>query len=136
MYKFLAVDPGRKKCGLAVMTSDGATLGKQVVPTDAVAGAAAELAGRFGGIELIVIGGGTGSAEVADKLRASGALPSSVVTSPEQHTTLDARLIYERENPRAFPLRLIPRWLFAPPADLDAYAAVAIGLRYLKENPK
>ena len=135
-FKFLAVDPGRKKCGLAVMTSDGAVLGKQMCSADGVSAAAAELAQSHGGVERIVIGGGTGSGAVAEKLRATAALPSLIVTSPEQNTTLDARLIYERENPRAWPLRLIPRWLFAPPADLDAYAAVAIGLRYLMENPK
>ncbi|MFA6447993.1 MAG: pre-16S rRNA-processing nuclease YqgF [bacterium] len=136
MYKFLAVDPGSGKCGLAVMTSDGAALGKLVAPAGNVAEAAADLANRFGGVDLVVVGSGTGGAAVADKLRAHAGLPSRAVLSPEQNTTLEARLLYERENPRPLPLRLIPRWLFAPPADLDAYAAVAIGLRYLKENPK
>jgi hypothetical protein len=135
-FNFLAVDPGRKKCGLAIMTSDGGVIAKQTASAADVAVAAAGLVKQNGGVERIVIGGGTGSAEVAEKLRASDALPSTIVTSPEQNTTLDARAIYELENPRAWPMRLIPRWLFAPPADMDAYAAIAIGLRYLKENPK
>jgi len=134
-HKFLAVDPGRSKCGLAVMTSAGEVLSKAAVPAKDVAAAAADL-WECGGFDKIVMGSGTGSAEVAEKLRAIAALPSPIVMVPEKNTTLEARAIYERENPRAWPLRIIPRWLFAPPADLDAYAAIAIGLRYIKEYQK
>ena len=130
-FRFLAVDPGLSKCGLAVMASDGAVLVKSVAPAGNVAEAAAELAAAHGGIDLIVVGGGTGSKMVADKLLASGGLPRRVEFVQEKNTTLDARKLYENEHPLPWPLGMIPRWLFANPRALDAYAAVAIGLRYI-----
>jgi len=136
MYKLIAVDPGRGKCGVAAMRSDGSVMEKCVCAVDAVAGTAAGLAARADGIDRIVVGSGTGSAAVAARLRNTPGLPARIELMPEKNTTLEARVIYEREHPAAWPLRIIPRWLFAPPRDLDAYAAVAIGLRYLKQNPE
>ncbi len=136
MYKLIAVDPGRGKCGVAAMKSDGTVMEKCMCAADAVAETAAGVAARTGGVDRVVVGSGTGSAAVAEQLRNSPGLPDRIELAPEQNTTLEARAIYEREHPAAWPLRIIPRWLFAPPRDLDAYAAVAIGLRYLKHNPK
>ncbi len=132
-YKLLAVDPGRVKCGLAAIVSDGTVLAKTSVPFDGVAAAAAELAAMHE-TELIVIGNGTGSAEVIAKLQAEPALPRSIEKIGEKNTTLEARKLYEKDHPLPWPLKFFPRWLFGNPRALDAYAAVAIGLRYIETN--
>lgn len=133
-FKFLAVDPGSKKCGLAVMTSDGETLEKLVAPAESVADAAAALAGRHSGIDRIVIGSGTGCAAAVEKLKSAAGLPGRLETAAEKNTTLDARLLYDAENPSRWPFGRFFRWLLAPPKGIDDYAAVAIGKRYLDQR--
>jgi RNase H-fold protein (predicted Holliday junction resolvase) len=131
-FKFLAIDPGSKKCGLAVMTSDGETLEKLSATAESVGDAAAALAGRHPGMDRVVIGSGTGSAGAVKKLKSMAGLPAKIETSAERNTTLDARRIYDSENPSRWPMGLFFRWLLAPPKSVDDYAAVAIGRKYLE----
>lgn len=130
-YKLLAVDPGRVKCGLAVIISDGTVLAKTSVLFADVAAAAAELAVMHEAAR-IVIGSGTGSAEVIAKLQAEPALPRHIEKIGEKNTTLEARKLYEKDHPLPWPLKFFPRWLFGNPRALDAYAAIAIGMRYIE----
>ncbi|HOO55218.1 MAG TPA: resolvase [bacterium] len=129
-YVFLSVDPGRDKCGLAVMDSEGRVIEKKVVSTDCLESEAYEIADRNPGISRITVGTGTGGNEVAERISGIDNLPDRIERVSEQFTTLKARKLYERENPRHWLLRIFPRWFFESPM-LDAHAAVVIGLRYL-----
>ena len=126
----LGVDPGRQKCGLAVVSAGGAVLARKIVPTPDLAAIAKAWAKQWSAREL-VMGHGTGSAALLKSLRAEG-LP--VVMVAEQNTTLEARELYFSDNPPRGWRRLIPLGLQTPAVPLDDYAAVLIARRYLAQE--
>ena len=127
----LAVDPGRSKCGMAVLTLEGEVLAREVAPVETVAERALLLCRRHG-VGRVVLGQGTGSAGVGSAL--SGILATEgvqIVETPESGTTLAARKLYFAHNPPRGWRRLLPAGLRVPPEPVDAYAAEAIGRRHL-----
>ena len=66
----VAVDPGRAKCGVAVVAADGEVLSRAVVETDRVGLTAAALAHTFGA-SVIVLGGRTGAPQAWELIRHS-----------------------------------------------------------------
>lgn len=77
---------------------------------------------------VILVGDGTGSRAVVERLERRGARPLLV---DERGTTLDARGLYFRDHPPRGLLRLLPPGMRVPPRSIDDYAAVAIALRWL-----
>lgn len=129
----MAVDPGRAKCGIAVVSAD-AVLEHSVVPTEMAAGQAAELAARHSAA-AIVVGSRTGSREVMAALQQ--AAPIAPVVRVEEHmTTLLARRRYWQEHPSGCLLRLVPEGMREPPEPYDDWAAVLLGERYLAKLRK
>lgn len=128
---FIAIDPGTSKCGMAVMDTDGRVYEKRVVRADDLGPAVVAMLYLRQDAKLIAVGAGTGGSKTAAALRSD--LPDMpVVETPEKNTTLIARQIYEREHPRRWPMSMIPFGLFGLPEDMDAYAAVAIGINYIE----
>ncbi|HXF82770.1 MAG TPA: pre-16S rRNA-processing nuclease YqgF [bacterium] len=125
----LAIDPGREKCGLAVLAADGTVLARRVVAAMELIVAAKDLAGRYAP-QAIVVGDRTASASVRRAL-AQGLpdLPAEVV--PEAGTTLEARRLYFADHPPRGWRRFVPLSLQVPPEPYDDYAAVALGRRFL-----
>lgn len=124
----MAVDPGRDKCGLAIVDSDDGVLASGVVPTETVA----EVARRWKKLhspELIVCGKGTGASLVREALEGL-ALPIRLCV--ESHTTERARRRYFEEHPPEGWRRLIPLGLQTPPIPVDDYAAILIAEDYLQ----
>lgn len=124
----LAVDPGREKCGLAVV--DGAAvLARAVVMRDDLGMALRSLKQRFALTE-VVVGNRTGADETAAVIRLE--LPGvSVTLGDEAGTTLEARRLYFADHPRRGWRRLIPLGLQLPPEPYDDYAAVVLARRRL-----
>src|SRR5690348_5538388 len=67
----LAIDPGRTKCGVAVVRRDGQVLFRAIVAVEAIEAEAQRLLAAYSPCALIV-GGGTGSRPVLKALRAAG----------------------------------------------------------------
>lgn len=124
----LAVDPGRAKCGVAVV-QPGRVLHQEVVPRDRLAGRVGELVGEYGA-HVIVIGGATGSQGVLSEVSGLGR-PVEVV--PERGTSLEARRRYFREHPPRGLARLVPEGLRVPPRPVDDYVAVILAERFLEK---
>ncbi len=128
----LAVDPGRSKCGLAVVrrTPDGAfeVLHRGVVQTSGLPAALADLAARFAP-DVILVGDGTNSSDAARAAEEIDAAP--VLTVDEKFTTILARKRYFKENPPRGLRRLIPTSLQTPPRPCDDYVAVILAENYL-----
>ena len=128
----IGIDPGRSKCGLAVVYDDGARKTLAVVPTP-------ELADRIEGevrasqVRAICIGHATGSDSIV-ALCASRwpSIPRRVVD--ETNTTLEARRLYYVDHPPKGLWRFIPRGLLVPNEPLDAYAALLIVSRPEREK--
>ena len=79
----------------------------------------------------IVVGNGTGSAEVQAVLRERG---KSFALIDEQNTSLEGRELYFKAHPPRGLLRLLPKGLRSPPRLVDDYAAYAIALRFLRRT--
>jgi len=125
--RVLAVDPGREKCGVAVVDERDGILARGVIPTGVVATIARDWA-RAHRPTLVIIGNGTSSRVVRGSL-SEIELPVQVV--PETNTTWRARGRYFEENPPRGWRRLIPRGLQTPPVPVDDYAAILIAEDYL-----
>lgn len=129
----LAIDPGRAKCGVAVVsaTVDNPTpqvLHRSVIDTNNLPQTAAALIEQFTP-ERILIGDGTTSKSAREMLSAQDCPPVEVVD--EKFTTLLARERYFKENPPRGLRRLIPVSLQTPPTPYDDYVAIILAERYL-----
>ncbi|MCX5726180.1 MAG: resolvase [Candidatus Saganbacteria bacterium] len=131
MKPILAIDPGKDKCGIAVISDGKTVLEKKVIPTITLKNIVSDTLKRFE-IETIVLGSGTHSKIVKKEL---AGLNRRIVLFPEKFTTLDARKRYWAENPPKGLLVLVPEGLRLPPRPYDDYAAVLLGERFL-ENPR
>lgn len=127
----LAIDPGRGKCGLAVVTPSGRTLEQAVVPRAEFLDTTGKWVERHQPLAL-VIGNRTGSEECRRELAPVVNVP--IVTVEEHETTLRAKDRYFRDHlPRGW-RRLLPQGLLTPPRPVDDYAAVLLGEQYWKTH--
>jgi RNase H-fold protein (predicted Holliday junction resolvase) len=126
----LAIDPGKEKCGLAVLDQNGKTLKKKVIAREEAAKLISQHVAEHG-ISTLVIGRSSfGKAMEKELLKLD--LPANLIFVSEKHSTLEARKRYWQENrPRGL-WRLVPTTLRVPPVPIDDYAAVILGERYLK----
>lgn len=125
--RVLSVDPGREKCGLAIVDSQRGIVARGVVPTGTVSTIARDWV-RQHRPQSIVIGSGTAVRKIRESLAEIG-LPVEIF--PETNTTLRARARYFAEHPRRGWRRLVPTTLQTPPIPVDDYAAVLIAEDYL-----
>lgn len=130
-FIFLAIDPGTAKCGLAVMDSAGAVIEIIETKTDRLEADISDILKRYGRIDRVAIGDGTGHKETAAAVRRAAGGGLEIIPVREKNTTLEARRLYLEANPRPWPARLIPFGLFGLPEEMDAWAAVAIGRNYI-----
>ncbi|HYK54501.1 MAG TPA: hypothetical protein VEV38_13335 [Candidatus Eremiobacteraceae bacterium] len=120
----IGIDPGRSKCGLAVIYDDGTRKTLAVVPTPEIADRVDEEV-RASDVRAICIGHATGSdAIVALCVSRWPSIERRVVD--ETNTTLEARRLYYIDHPPKGLWRFIPRGLLVPKEPLDAYAAQLI----------
>ncbi len=127
----LAIDPGLHKFGLAVLDADGEVIEKSVVTMGDFAQGVLGLIDRHHP-DLLAMGGGTGSGWIAGAL--SAASVKEIHQVDERNTTLEARELAWKENPPGGLWRLLPKIFWPTPGELDAWAAVVIGRRALKET--
>ena len=124
----LAVDPGREKCGVAVL-SPARVLDHRVIPTSGLVRFVADVLGERA-LTWAVVGDQTSSGEVRKLLEAH--FPGlAVVAVGEEGTTLEARRLYFADHPPRGWRRLLPLSLQVPPVPHDDYAAIALGQRFL-----
>lgn len=126
----LAIDPGRAKCGLALVSPESILL-REIVPVAALPARVSELLAQFTP-DSLVIGSGTGSGLVIAAIEAiCGQTPVALVG--EAHTSELARARYLVENrPRGF-RRLLPSFLRTPEEPYDDYVAVILAERWLAD---
>jgi RNase H-fold protein (predicted Holliday junction resolvase) len=128
----LAIDPGRAKCGIAVVESAGGVLHRAVVAVPALPALLVELAARFP-LQAILLGNGTGAEPLHAVLTGLG-LPAPLVRVDERHTSEQARARYLAENtPRGW-RRLVPRSLRVPESPYDDYVAVILAERWWEQQ--
>jgi RNase H-fold protein (predicted Holliday junction resolvase) len=125
----LGLDPGRDKCGLAVMKNKQVVEHQIVDSTGAIA-LVQQLCQNYE-IDLMVIGDGTTSQAWQQKITSSLATPLPIVTVDEKNSTLEARDRYWLMYPPQGLQRLIPSGLRVPPRPVDDLVAILLIERYL-----
>ena len=126
MSTVLAIDPGRDKCGIAVLSPQGDILLHEIVPTGALETRVSELAAEYA--PRIIMGDGTTSAAAKARIEAQA---GAVILVDEYRTTEEGRRLYWAENPPRGWRRLVPRGLLTPTVPVDDFAAVALARRFL-----
>ena len=118
----MAVDPGRDKCGLAVIDGQGKVLWRRVIETGDLEKIAQERAGEFAPACLI-LGNGTTSKAAEGRLQA--ALPDlALKVVDEYRTTEEAKKLYWQVNPPKGWRKLLPVTMQVPPEPVDDLVAV------------
>lgn len=127
----IAIDPGRAKCGIAVLDPVGIRH-RAIVEVDQLPARIVALVAEFQ-TKKVVIGSGTRAIASADLVKS--AVPGVVVyLEDELYTTLEARRRYFQEHPPRGWRRLLPLSLQVPPEPYDDFAAVIVGERFLAKR--
>ena len=129
MSVIVSVDPGREKCGIAVVDSSGTVLKRKVVTTLSVIDNLLELTEKYSA-DKILIGSGTNSKTIKKRIIESiPNIPIDIVD--ETHSTEIARKLYFKEYPPKGIFKIIPIGLQIPPVPYDDFAAVVLAKKYL-----
>ena len=126
----LGFDPGRDKCGVAVVGENHQLHYHEVVASESVLAEIAHLCAEYQ-ITLVVMGNQTTAKQWREKLESQ--LPESiaVVMVDERNSSLEARDRYwEMYPPQGFK-RLIPQGMRLPPRPVDDIVAILLIERYL-----
>ncbi|MBR0102234.1 MAG: pre-16S rRNA-processing nuclease YqgF [Selenomonadaceae bacterium] len=123
----MGIDPGRDKCGVAVLTAAGEIRYQRVVETAELGDVIKRLSAEHE-IELVILGNGTTHKAAASLVEASG-LQIKVVD--EKHTTEEARREYWKKNPQRGWRKLLPTTMQVPPEPVDAIVAEILVRRHL-----
>ena len=131
----LAIDPGRDKCGLAVLNHEKSVLWHGVVSTTEVLTVSVELIRRYG-CRALVLGNQTFSGEVRRMLQPllEQKLAQEIIYVDERGSTEIARSRYWQAFPTSGWRRFIPLGLLVPPCAIDDFAAIILGERFLAKK--
>lgn len=125
----IGIDPGRAKCGLAVVGLDRALLYHQVVLVDQVTETIQTLRASYP-ISNIVMGDQTGSKQWQQRL---AELPNAprIILIDERYSSLEARDRYWQMYPPSGLASLMPQSLRKIPRPIDDIVAILLIERYL-----
>ena len=128
----MAIDPGRDKCGVVVMSIEGNIEYQQVIETISLESVLVELSDRFE-LRTIVLGDGTTSK--AARKRILSILPNVAIdVVNERHTTEEARRLYWKKNPPHGWRKLLPTSMQEPPVPVDDIAAEVLANKFLRNE--
>ncbi len=127
----LGFDPGRDKCGLAVMGKEQQLLYHQVVPSKKAIATIKQLSQKFP-IETLVMGDGTTAKSWKQEISRDLGASLLIALVDERYSTLEARDRYWEMYPPKGLQSLIPQGLRQPPRPVDDLVAIILIERYLK----
>jgi RNase H-fold protein (predicted Holliday junction resolvase) len=128
----LGFDPGKDKCGVAVMGEDRALLYHQVLLTAEVISQISNLCQQYN-VSRIVMGDQTTAKQWQQQL--TTAFPNLPITLvDERYSSLEARDRYWQMYPANFLTGLIPQGMRQPPRPIDDLVAIILIERYLSKN--
>lgn len=130
-FMILGFDPGRDKCGVAVMGLERQVTYHQVVLSEVAIDTIQSLCQQFS-IQRLVIGDRTTAKQWRKKLYEKLPNSISIVTTDEHNSTLEARDRYWQMYPPKGLQRLIPQGMRLPPRPIDDIVAILLIERYLQ----
>lgn len=131
----LAIDPGRDKTGVAILTNTAQLMMMDIVPTDSVMCELQFLLDMYPTTSVLVCGNGTNH-------KAVGTIVKNIAEKQgkefnfvnEKHTTEEARRRYFEVHPPTGWRKLVPKGMLYPPVPVDDITAWIIGERWLLVN--
>lgn len=131
----LAVDPGRDKTGIAILTKTAELVMMDIVPTDSVMCELKSLLTMYSEVSVLVCGNGTNHKAVGTIVKYVAEEQGKVFTFVnETHTTEEARRRYFEVHPPTGWKKLVPKGMLYPPVPVDDITAWIIGERWLLVN--
>lgn len=127
---YLGFDPGKDKCGVAVVDGTGVALYHEVISSDTLLEQLPALCTQWQ-VSQVVMGDRTTAKQWQKKL--TQALPEMpIVLVDEHYSTLAARDLYWEMYPAQGFQRLIPQGMRLPPRPIDDLVAIILVRRYLQ----
>ena len=123
MLKFLSIDPGKCKCGLVLAEINEKKVYEAIILKSELLEDYVRNLNDFEDISKIIIGNGTTSKEIREKL---DFVKKEIVTFEEKNTTLRAKARYFELFPIKGFKNLLPKEIFIINKNLDAVSALII----------
>jgi RNase H-fold protein (predicted Holliday junction resolvase) len=128
----IAIDPGTRKCGYAVVDSNLSVLQREVISTEKTT-KAVENSLNIYKIDKIILGNGTNYKNIEEILK-NHFWQLKIILIEEEFSTLEARKKYFEAHPPQGLSKLIPVSLRVPPCYYDDFVAVLLAEKYFKDS--
>jgi RNase H-fold protein (predicted Holliday junction resolvase) len=129
---YLGFDPGRDKCGMAIVDSQGKVYEHCVVLSPEAIACLGELQSRYH-LARVIMGNQTTAKTWQKQLQTSLYPALEVVLVDERNSSLEARERYWEMYPPRGLQRLIPQGMRIPPVPIDDIVAILLVERYLTQ---
>ena len=129
---YLGFDPGRDKCGMAVVENNHSVHYHEVILSDDVTQKLASLCQQFP-IEQLIMGNQTTAKQWKAQLEKILPCPIPITMIDERNSSVEARDRYWEMYPPQGLTRLIPQGLRVPPRPIDDIVAILLIERYLAQ---
>ena len=126
--KVAAIDPGREKCGCAILDSSGKIFFRGIIPTEDLPNELETMFKKFS-CDKIILGNGTSSRNMFEQIRK---IDPRIEIVDEYKTTELARKRYWVENPPTGWKKFLPATMLFPPEPVDDWVAVILAERFLQ----
>ena len=127
----IAIDPGRQKCGIALVNYDARVIRKQIIAAAQLVETVQVLVTEYPEAE-IVLGDRTFSRQFFNQLQVFG---KEIHFVDEDRSSLEGRYRYLKENSKGL-AKLLPIGLRVPKQPFDDYVAVILAERFLKAKDR
>ena len=128
----IAIDPGSKKCGYAVVNSNLSVLRREVTSIEGIIKTIEDSFNVYK-IDKIILGNGTNYKKIEERLKNN--FPQlKIILIEEKFSTLEARKKYFETHPPRGIFKFIPLSLRVPPGHYDDFAAVLLAEKYFKDS--
>ncbi|HAJ32025.1 MAG TPA: resolvase [Candidatus Atribacteria bacterium] len=128
----IAIDPGTKKCGYAVVDSNLSVLQREVISTEKIAKTIEDNLNIYK-IDKIILGNGTNYKTIEESLE-NHFSQLKIILIEEEFSTLEARKKYFEAHPPRGILKLIPLSLRVPPCHYDDFVAILLAEKYFRNK--
>ncbi len=129
---YLGIDPGKDKCGIALLGDDLTPVLLDIITTRELDSYLNDLYHKYD-IELIILGSGTYSEKIKEKIDKKNFSP--IVLVDEENSTFQAEKRYRENNPLKGYKKILNKFAsWSPASDVDDYAALIIAEKYLKNR--
>lgn len=128
----IAIDPGTKKCGYAVVDSNLDILQRKIISIDKITDTIENSLNIFK-IDKIILGNGTNYKNIEESIKNQFS-QLKIILIEEKYSTLKGRKKFFKEHPPRGLLKLIPLSLRVPPGHYDDFVAVLLAEKYFKDS--